>query len=124
MLTTFWWRFLTIIALALAVLGAVLPGLPATEFVLLAAWSSGKGWPAVNNWLLNHKTFGPVITQWNTHKIMPRKAKIFCCITMGISVYLLVSSQMMLWLKVLLILTILLVLCWLLSRPERVYQQI
>jgi uncharacterized membrane protein YbaN (DUF454 family) len=48
MLKTLLWRGLTIIAICLAMLGVILPGLPATEFILLAAWSSAKGWPAVN----------------------------------------------------------------------------
>lgn len=118
MLKKLFWRGLTLIFLGIAVIGAILPGLPTTEFLLLALWSSSHGWAAVHRWLLNHQKYGPLLSQWKNHRIMPRRAKLICVLTMGISTYLLLSSAMPLWLKVSLVALMMLVLIWLISRPE------
>ena len=75
MLVGLMWRALAVVGLLLAVLGAVLPLLPAVPFLLLAAWAAGKGWPALEIWLLNHAHFGPHICSWRERGAVPRRAK-------------------------------------------------
>ena len=58
------WRTLAVLSLLLGVVGAVLPVLPTVPFLILAAWAGGKGWPALEHWLLNHAHFGPGIRRW------------------------------------------------------------
>lgn len=61
---------------ALAGLGVVLPLLPTTPFVLVAAFAfarSSRRWSA---WLHAHPMFGPLIHDWRQHGAISRRAKI------------------------------------------------
>lgn len=69
------YRLLAYTSLGLAVAGIVLPLLPTTPFVLLAAWSAGRGSPEFQRWLQRHHLFGPIIENWQTHRAVPLKAK-------------------------------------------------
>lgn len=71
--------FLTIIGfifLGLAVLGAILPVMPTTCFVLLAAACFAKSSDRFYHWLLASKVFGPIIKHWQATRSMPKRAKI------------------------------------------------
>lgn len=48
----------------LAMVGVVLPLLPTVPFLLLAAFFFAKSSEKLHNWLISHKTFGPMITDW------------------------------------------------------------
>ena len=48
------WRSLVVIFVTLGFIGAVLPGMPTTVFLILATWAASKGWPQMDEWLLNH----------------------------------------------------------------------
>lgn len=63
-------------ALALGAIGAVLPILPTTPFVILAAFAFGKSSPRFQAWLENSKLFGPIIADWraNGSIALPYKA--------------------------------------------------
>ena len=61
------------ICVALAIIGAALPLLPTTVFVLLAAYFFTKGSPRLRVWLVEHAHFGPLIRDWEeTGAIAPR----------------------------------------------------
>lgn len=72
---TLLWRALALLSVALGLIGIVLPGLPTVPFLLLAAWAGGKGWPALEAWLLNHPRHGPAIRRWRERGAVPRRAK-------------------------------------------------
>lgn len=63
------------IALALGLAGIVLPVLPTTPFVLLAAACFAKSSVRFHDTLLSHRIAGPVIREWQTHRAMPARAK-------------------------------------------------
>jgi uncharacterized membrane protein YbaN (DUF454 family) len=73
------------LALILAVLGVVLPVLPSTPFVLLAAACFARSSERFHNWLLSHRVAGPVIREWQEHRAMPPGAKRWAYLLMGIS---------------------------------------
>ena len=56
--------------LGLGALGIFLPLLPTTPFVLLAAFCFSRGSTTLHQWLLNQKTFGPIIQDWNQHGVI------------------------------------------------------
>lgn len=70
------------IMLALGIVGVVLPGLPTTPFILLAAWGAGRGSKRLHDWLHAHRTFGPMIRDWEANGAVSRRAKWAATITM------------------------------------------
>ncbi|MDL0431372.1 YbaN family protein [Marinobacter sp. TBZ242] len=72
-------RLLAYTSIALAAIGVVLPLVPTTPFVLLAAWSASKGSPVFAAWLENHQFFGPAIENWRDRRAIPVKAKWLAC---------------------------------------------
>ena len=59
----------------LGLLGAVLPGLPTTPFVLLAAACFAKASPRLHRWLLQQRWLGPMVRDWEAHHSMPLRIK-------------------------------------------------
>lgn len=116
------WRALAIVSLALGLLGIPLPGLPTVPFILLSAWSAGKGWPALEQRLLTHPRLGPPILAWRQNGVIPRRAKYLATAMMLLSVVLLQLSQAPLLLRLLLPCFMLLVAIWLWRCPEHVTQ--
>ncbi|MEO0973749.1 MAG: YbaN family protein [Pseudomonadota bacterium] len=90
------WLAAGFVALGLGTLGAFLPLLPTTPFVLLAAYCfarSSKRWHA---WLLAHRVFGPIIVNWAEQGAIDRRHKILAGLSMvsvfGLSVLLGVAT--------------------------------
>jgi uncharacterized protein len=113
-----WWRTLALGSLVLGVLGAFLPLLPTTPFLLVAAWAAGKGWPQFETWLLAHPRHGPVIRRWRERRAVPRSAKWLASATMLASIALLAASGAPLALKLLVPALLAAVAAWLWHRPE------
>lgn len=70
----------------LAILGAILPVLPTTVFLIMAAACFAKSSPRMQQKLLVNKTFGPLILDWQQHKSIPKKAKRMALLTIVLSV--------------------------------------
>lgn len=75
-----------IIFIGLAILGVVLPILPTTPFLLVAAACFAKSSPTMQQKLLNNKTFGPLIYEWQQNRSIPKKAKRIALLTILLSV--------------------------------------
>ena len=65
-------------------LGVILPLLPTTPFLLLAAACFARSSERWHQWLLNSGTFGPIIRNWEEHRCIPRRAKIASLLIMGL----------------------------------------
>lgn len=78
------WIALGTLCLLLAVLGALLPLLPATPFVIAAAACFARSSPRIHAKLLSNKTFGPMIRDWETRRCMPRRAKVVAIAMMSL----------------------------------------
>lgn len=79
------WQIAGFTSLGLAYLGLITPGLPWSIFVVFAAYCFAKSSKKMENWIYNHKIFGPFLTNWTTKKVFPLKAKYFMLITMSSS---------------------------------------
>ena len=77
------WILLGCTSLALGIAGVVLPLLPTTPFVLLAAWAFANGSPRLHAWLLANPTFGPMIANWQRHGAIAPRAKLFAVLSMA-----------------------------------------
>ena len=63
------------LSLGLGILGIVLPLLPTTPLVLLAAFFFAHGSERTHGWLLRHQLFGPIVREWQNHRRIPARAK-------------------------------------------------
>ncbi|WP_164658735.1 YbaN family protein, partial [Pseudomonas viridiflava] len=52
---------LAYVSLGIGLVAIVIPGLPTTEFILLAAWAATNSSPRLSAWLENHRLFGPIL---------------------------------------------------------------
>ncbi len=100
------YKLLGLISLSLGFIGAFLPVLPTTCFVLLAAWCFAKSSPKWHQRLLDSPLFGESLKHWETHRCIPPKARFFAISSMltfgGISL-LLIDNLLLQSLLVLLI---------------------
>jgi len=53
---------------SLAAAGVVLPGLPATPFLLLTSYFLVRSSPRLNLYLLQSRVFGPILRDWQQHR--------------------------------------------------------
>lgn len=66
---------LGLLSLATGVVGLIVPLLPTTVFLLIAAWAFGRSSERLHRGLLGHPRFGPVIRAWQEHGAIPPRAK-------------------------------------------------
>ena len=59
---------LGILCVILAGLGVLLPGLPATPFLLLASFSFARSSKRMHDWLINNSIFGPILQDFLDRK--------------------------------------------------------
>jgi len=59
----------------LGLVGAFLPLMPTTVFLLIAAWAFSRSSARWHRWLREHARFGETIRAWEEHHAMPRRAK-------------------------------------------------
>lgn len=83
--------------LGAAIIGIFLPILPTTPFVLLAAACFARSSEKWHRWLLNNRTFGPMIHDWEENRCIPCRIKLIAVISMalvgGSSIYFAVETS-------------------------------
>ncbi len=86
------WGYLAIgwLAVATGAVGFVLPVLPSTVFFLIALWAFSRGSSRFENWLFNHRLFGPTLQAWRRHRVIPAKAKLLALTCMSASLLFLI----------------------------------
>lgn len=110
---------LAYISLGVGMVGLVVPGLPTTEFILLAAWAAAHGSPRLSAWLENHRVFGPMLANWRNGKTISRSAKIAASLSMLLGLLLmLLTLPHGYWLYAL-VLGMALGNLWIWSRPDK-----
>ncbi len=82
-------------SLGLGIVGILLPLLPTTPFLLLAAACYARSSERLNNWLLNNRWFGNYLRNYWKGKGIPLKVKVlsisFLWITIGYSAFFVVQ---------------------------------
>jgi len=74
------------VSLVLGVIGIVLPGLPTTPFILLAAACYAKASPRLHQWLLHHRWFGPMLSDWESDHSLSKRTKTVAVVSMLVMV--------------------------------------
>ncbi|MDI4663829.1 YbaN family protein [Xanthobacter autotrophicus] len=66
-----------IVFLVIGAIGMVVPMLPGTVFLILAAWCFTRSSPRFEAWLLNHRWLGPGVVRWRETGAIPPLVKLF-----------------------------------------------
>ena len=69
------WLLVGLMCVALGALGVVVPLLPTTPFLLVAAFAFARSSARLTRWLHEHRTFGPLIENWQKYGSIDRKSK-------------------------------------------------
>ena len=73
--TRFFWLLAGLAAVAIGAVGVVLPPLPTTPFLLVAAFAFARSSDRLNSWLREHRAFGPLIDNWHRDGSIGRETK-------------------------------------------------
>lgn len=112
-----WWGA-AYVALGLGIAGVVLPLLPTTPFVLLAAFCAARGSDTLHRKLIEHRIFGPMIRDWQATGAVSRKAKYLAIGSMAVCAVVLFLVTPMWWTAALGTAVMATVATWLWFRPE------
>jgi len=75
----FAWLTLGCLFVVMGIIGALLPLMPTTIFLILATGCFARSSPRLESWLLGHSRFGPTLRAWRRDKAIGRKAKAMAC---------------------------------------------
>lgn len=73
------WLVLGLVCVALGFIGAFVPLMPTTVFLIMAAACFAKSSPRLETWLLDHPRFGPTLRAWRRDRAIPPAAKLMAC---------------------------------------------
>lgn len=73
------------LSLALGIVGTVLPGIPTTMPIILAAFFFSKSSQRFDDWMLNHKVFGPLVRDWRAGIGFSARAKVIAIAAIAVT---------------------------------------
>ncbi|WDE04247.1 YbaN family protein [Thalassomonas viridans] len=107
--------------LLIGAIGVILPLLPTTPFIILAAYCFSKSSKKFHLYLLNHRLFGGMLRDWEAYGIIPFKVKCLSTVMMLVMIsYPMFFLDLAWWVKLLVLLTIVIALAYIWSRPSRI----
>jgi len=112
------WLLLGLLCVALGFIGALLPLMPTTIFLILAAGCFARSSPRLEAWLLDHPRFGPGLRAWRHEGAISRKGKIAACagIALGLLLFLM-GAHPRIWVAVAVAVALGACATWILTRP-------
>lgn len=112
------WCGVGVVAVALAAVGVVLPLLPTTPFLLVAAFAFGKSSPRLAAALENHAHFGPLLSDWRSEGAIAPRHKVMAVAMMAAVLGLSILFGAPLWILLVQSLVMACVAAFLLTRPN------
>jgi uncharacterized protein len=67
---------LGLLCVGLGTLGAFLPVLPTTPFLLVSLWAFARSSQRLERWLLEHRRFGPRLRAFRDNRVVPLPVKL------------------------------------------------
>jgi uncharacterized membrane protein YbaN (DUF454 family) len=103
----------------LGIIGAFVPLMPTTIFLILASWFFARSSPRLEAWLLSHPRFGGTLRTWNETGAVPGTAKVMACGGMiaGFALFL-VGAHPKLWIAAVVAMLLLASAIYVVSRPS------
>ena len=108
------------ICVGIAFIGIFTPGIPTTPLLIVALWAFSKSSKKLHTWLINHKRFGPILKNWEDHKVVSKNAKITMVILQIIAVIFFYWSTKSLLYSLILVVVLIFVAKYVLSLPSSV----
>lgn len=112
------WLLLGLASTGCGIAGIVLPLVPTTPFLLLAAFAFARSSPRLHYWLINHRQFGRAIRDWQQHGCISRRVKVAALATMVLMLGLTWISGAPVWILATQAVVLAVVAAFLVSRPE------
>lgn len=88
---------LGLLCVGLGVIGAFLPVLPTTPFLLVALWAFSRSSRRLERWLLEHRRFGPRLVAWRDHRAIPLPVKLTAWGSMSVSLTVMIALGVNRW---------------------------
>jgi hypothetical protein len=108
------------IFLAIGAIGVVVPLLPTTPFLIVAAACLSKGSVRVHDWLIHSSIWGPLLLDWERDGVISIRAKIMSTLLMvAFSSYPLTMMDFSVYLKGAAVLSIIVALAFIWTRASR-----
>jgi len=93
-----------LVSVSLGILGAFLPLLPTTPFLLLGAACFVRSSDRLYSWLMNHKVLGPYIRNYREHRAITRRTLIVALTLLWVSIgYSVLLVADLWWVRILLV---------------------
>lgn len=89
-----------LVLVGVGIVGYLVPVMPGTIFLILAAACFARSSRRLEIWLVTHPRFGPSVVAWREHGAIPRRIKIIAIVAMAASfaiVLLAHPPEMWLW---------------------------
>ncbi len=113
------WLGLGFLFTGLGFIGAFLPIMPTTVFLLIAAYFFARSSPRFYNWLMNNRLFGQLLRDWKDGKGIPLRAKFLAVglisLTIGFSIFVVPNIIV----KIILLICGICVSAYLITRPTK-----
>ena len=108
-----------VLALILGIVGVVLPVLPTTPFMIVAAAAFARSSAKFYNMVMSNRVFGPLVFRWRETHTIPKRVKVIAIslitLTIGSSAIFVVSDP---WIRGLLVLCGVTLIIWMLRIPS------
>lgn len=79
------------LCVGIGLVGVVVPGLPTTVFLLIAAWAFSRSSERFQRWLIEHPHLGPPVKAWRDRGAIPLKAKVLAVVMMSGSLAIIIA---------------------------------
>lgn len=76
---------LGLVCVSLGFVGAFLPLVPSTVFILMAAWCFARGNPRFLRRLRRHRVFGPALRDWRAGRGLSARAKVAAALSITLT---------------------------------------
>ncbi len=110
------------VCMGLGIVGAFVPGLPTTVFLIVALWAFTKSPDRLRWWLWTHPKFGPPLRAWHLHRVISPPAKAAAVVMMMISVAIVAVSASSWQAPVILAVVLVPIAVWIVTRRSAVPQ--